>query len=157
MYRDEYGLTIKRRDFADRVVSGENQRDAYFTVFSVANIRTAGFHGARLMKVPDVRNYIDLRRNEVAKNIGVDQEWVRQRLVRIIEYGMNEEEVVHYWSQGKGRPEKEVKRMRMVDINQARLALEFLGGDVGLGKGAGGDRVTQITPVTAVFIGLPNR
>ena len=147
-YRDEFGLTPRRRAFADLVIKGESQTDAYFAVYSVRSHEAAKTHGARLMRTSEeVRNYIAFAREKAAVSVGVDQEWVRQRLVRIIEYGMQEETTVSYRGRGKNR--KAVTQTRMVAPQLARQALEFLGGDVGLGKGADVDLIPQVTPVTS--------
>ena len=128
-------------------------------MYDVKTMDSANAAAARLMKRSvEVRDYIDIKREKAAQSIGVDQEWVRSRLVRIIEYGMREESVAFY--EGAGKKKRKVMRMRQVDPMNARKALEFLGGDVGLGKGAGtGDIIPQNknTQITAVFVGLPGR
>jgi len=83
---DEYGLTGKQRRFCDHLIADpdQNRRKAYMQAgYSHPNMRKVDTGVWRLMKLPHIQAYIQLRRRALRRNTNIGQERVIKELARI--------------------------------------------------------------------------
>ncbi len=90
--RDEFGLMPKWRQFADRVLAGEEGTEAYQSVYG-SKITTARTQACLLLQRPVVAEYIEGRRDQVAAvalaKLHVDAHWIRKNAVEVVERCMH--------------------------------------------------------------------
>lgn len=136
-------LTNKKRKFAQLIVSGLNQADAYRGAYSTANMKAATVvnNAHNLMKDSDISAMIkDLSAkvmDKVVADIAIDKAWVIEKLVKIVGLGMAVEPVAGV--------EGELKTANLAASNKA---LELIGKENGMFVDRKDIKVTAISEMS---------
>tara|TARA_R110000787_G_scaffold80780_3_gene175545 strand:+ start:278 stop:790 length:513 start_codon:yes stop_codon:yes gene_type:complete len=124
MALDEFGLTLKQRDFCDEyLISGNATQSAIKAGYSKNTARAIG--GQNLTKVA-VKSYVDSRRAKVAEKYEITQEYVLNGIKEIHEFNKEKETIT------AGEGENVYMKEKMRDANVSLRAAEMLGKSVGV-------------------------
>ena len=132
MAKDEYGLTIKPRRFADYyLVNTDNQAEAYRKAGYAGGPSTCAVEASKLLKSPNIRAYVEMRQEEIREKTSVTVEFIVENAKRVLEKSMQDVEVMKY--------DYEEKRMvptgeYVFDAKGANGALKILGDTIGAFK-----------------------
>mgnify|MGYP003387114439 CR=1 FL=1 len=80
MLKDEYGLTLKQRTFADEYLLTHNKKAS--AIKAGVSAKSAGTTGGRLCKNVDVSKYISLRRCQIQDELEASYCTTKDRLLR---------------------------------------------------------------------------
>lgn len=120
-------LTPKQEKFAQNIVKGMSQADAYRNSFNVKkDIKpaTCQEEGSRLMANPLMSARVEELRAPVIKKIQLTREWVLEQLIEVVEMAKALDPIVSKDGQTTG----EVKQ----NLSAANKALELLGKERGM-------------------------
>lgn len=81
----EGALHPRVKAFADEYLRDLNGTAAYLRIHPTASVRTAGTESWRLLKNPEVRRYVDAKRQRIALSIDFSREdWLREQLAVVL-------------------------------------------------------------------------
>lgn len=119
MAKDEYGLTIKQRAFADEyIISGNAAKSAVSAGYSN---KYANTNASKLLQNTTIKSYIDLRLKELESNKVADQQEILEFLTSVIRGEQKEQTLI-----GLGMGEQGVTDVE-VPFTQRIKAAELLG------------------------------
>ena len=116
---DEFGLTLKQRNFCDEYLISGNATDAARK--AGYSEKTAKVIGAENLTKPAIKAYIASKRAKVAEKFEITQEYLMRSLKEIHEY--NKEEAI--FVTGVGKHSVSIKKMK--DAAASIKAAELLG------------------------------
>lgn len=83
----DYGLTQKQRNFADAYLASGHAGNSYRTAFEVDGKKlkqsTCSTEGSKLLKNPNVKNYLEDRRKELTKKAVMTADEILQEIASI--------------------------------------------------------------------------
>lgn len=124
MALDEFGLTLKQRDFCDEyLISGNGTQAAIKAGYSKKSAQEIA--SENLLK-PVIKDYLDSRRAKIAKKFEITQEYVLKGIKEIHEFNKEKE----FETSGEG--ENVLVKEKMRDANVSLRAAEMLGKSVGV-------------------------
>lgn len=132
MALDEYGLTPKRRRFADYYLENpSNQAEAYRKAGYAGNDATCSVEACRLLKNPNVHAYINMRQREMSERTSVTIEFIIENAKKVLEQSLKEVPVMEWDYEDKcKKPTGEY----VFDSKGANGALKILGDTIGAFK-----------------------
>lgn len=132
MALDEYGLTPKRRRFADYYLENpSNQAEAYRKAGYAGSDSTCCVEACRLLKNPNVHAYISMRQKEISERTSVTVEYIIEKAKKVLEQSLKEVPVMEWDYEEKcKRPTGEFT----FDSKGANGALKILGDTIGAFK-----------------------
>lgn len=132
MALDKYGLTVKRRRFADYYLENpSNQADAYRRAGYSGNDETCRVEASKLLNNPNIKSYIEIRQREIADKTTVTVEFIVENAKKVLERSLQEVPVVRYNYETK---ELEETGEYQFDSKGANGALKILGDIIGAFK-----------------------
>ncbi len=132
MALDEYGLTIKRRRFADYYLENpNNQAEAYKKAGYSGSNETCRVEASKLLNNPNIKAYIEMRQKEIADRTTVTVEFIVENAKKVLERSLQEVPVMRYNCYTK---ELEETGEYQFDSKGANGALKLLGDTIGAFK-----------------------
>lgn len=132
MALDEYGLTIKRRRFADYYLENpNNQAEAYRKAGYSGGNETCRVEASKLLNNPNIKAYIEIRQKEIADRTTVTVEYIVEKAKKVLEMSLQEVPVMRYNYETK---ELEETGEYQFDSKGANGALKLLGDTIGAFK-----------------------
>lgn len=132
MAKDEYGLTLKMRRFADYYLENVgNQGEAYKKAGYSGSGETCAVEACKLLKNPKICAYIQMRQKEIQERTTVTVEFIVENAKRVLEKSMQDVPVMKYNYDTK---EMEETGEYQFDSKGANGALKLLGDTIGAFK-----------------------
>ena len=132
MALDEYGLTLKRRRFADYYLENpNNQAEAYKKAGYSGSDETCAVEASKLLKNPNVSAYIELKQKELSDRTSVTVEFIIENAKKVLARSLQEEPVMRFNYDTK---ELEETGEYTFDSKGANGALKILGDTIGAFK-----------------------
>lgn len=132
MAKDEYGLTIRERRFADYYLENpQNQAEAYRRAGYTGKGSTCKVEACKLLKKPNLRAYIEMRQKEIQDKTTVTVEFIVENAKKVLEKALQEVPVMKYNFDTK---EMEETGEYQFDSKGANGALKLLGDTIGAFK-----------------------
>lgn len=129
---DEYGLTIKRRKFADYYLENpNNQAEAYRKAGYSGDDNTCRVEASKLLKNPNIIAYIELKQRELSDKTSVTKEYIIEKAKKVLEMSLKEVPVMRFNYDTK---ELEETGEYQFDSKGANGALKILGDTIGAFK-----------------------
>lgn len=137
---DEYGLSLKEREFADLYRGGHdavrgNAKRCYMQIHPRSKERTAETEGAKLLRKPEIVAYLKVMSEEVSEECGINAKWVLNQAVAVHERCMQArpvldrkgEPVMVRVESEDGKSEVEFVPAYTFDASGANKSLELVG------------------------------
>lgn len=132
MALDEYGLTIKRRRFADYYLENpNNQAEAYRKAGYSGDDNTCRVEASKLLKNPNIIAYIESKQKELSDRTSVTKEFIIENAKKVLERSLQEVPVMKFNYETK---EMEETGEFQFDSKGANGALKILGDTIGAFK-----------------------